>query len=59
MLVSDRYTSKKPVLPDWSAPTMGAPPKANQPGKPLFGNGEHLAPVGQHQWPCNPDSTGR
>ena len=46
MLVSDRYTSQKPVmrdwsrpvLPDWSTPAMGAPPKANQHGKPLFGN---------------------
>ena len=28
---------------------MGAPPNANQPGKLLFGNGEHLASVGQHQ----------
>ena len=68
MLVSDRYTSQKPVmrdwsrpvLPDWPAPAMGAPPKANQPGKPLFGNGEHLATVGQHRWPWpwHPDSTG-
>ena len=27
---------------------MGSPPRANKPGKPLFGNGEHLATVGQH-----------
>ena len=32
-----------PVLPVWSAPAMGDPPKANQPGKPFIGNGEHLA----------------
>jgi hypothetical protein len=37
-----------PVLPDWSASAMGVPSMANQPGKPLFGNGEHLATVGQH-----------
>ena len=37
-----------PVLSDWSAPAMGAPPKAEKPGKPLFGNGEHLANVGQY-----------
>jgi phage terminase large subunit-like protein len=36
MLVSDRYTSQEPVRLDWSAPAMGAPTKANQPGKPLF-----------------------
>jgi hypothetical protein len=42
MLVSDRYTSQEPVLPDWSAPAMGAPPKADQPGKPLFGMGTTL-----------------
>jgi hypothetical protein len=40
MLVSDRYTCQEPVLPDWSAPAMGAAPKANQ---PLFGIGEYLA----------------
>ena len=32
-----------PVIPVWSAPAMGDPPKANQPGKPIIGNGEHLA----------------
>jgi hypothetical protein len=56
MLVSNQYTSQEPVLadssspvlPHWSAPAMGAPPKANQSGKPLFGNGEHLATVGQY-----------
>jgi hypothetical protein len=56
MLVSNQYTSQEPVLddssspvlPHWSAPGMGALPKANQPGKPLFGNGEHLATVGQY-----------
>ena len=26
-----------PVLSDWSIPAMGAPPRANQPVKPLFG----------------------
>ena len=30
------------------APLMGAPPNANQPGKPLFEDGEHFATVGQH-----------
>ena len=34
---------KPPVLSDWSAPAMGAPPKTNQPGKPFIGNVEHLA----------------
>ena len=29
---------------------MGASPRANQPGKPLFGNGEHLATVGEHKY---------
>ena len=33
------------VLSDWSAPAMGAPPRAEKPGKPFFGNGEHLAAV--------------
>jgi hypothetical protein len=28
---------------------MGAPPKGNQPGKPLFGNGDLLATVIQHK----------
>jgi hypothetical protein len=37
-----------PVLSDWSTPAMGAPPRADKPEKPLIGNGEHLAAVGQH-----------
>ena len=27
-------------LSEWSTPAMGAPPGANQPGNPLFGNGD-------------------
>ena len=41
-------TSQEPVLSDWSTLAIDVPPWANQPGKPLFGNGEHLATVGQH-----------
>ena len=35
-------TSQEPVLSDRSTPALGAPPRANQPGKALFGDGEHF-----------------
>jgi hypothetical protein len=49
MWSSDLYTSQEPVLSDWSKPAMGAPPRADWLGKPLFGNEDHLVTVGQHR----------